>query len=342
MESGPKGELLPLRLGLETATWIERHKDEPFFAFLSFYSVHSPIQSTEKLWKKYRDKALTKPEPTNRFIMDGRLPVRQVQDNPLYGGMVESMDQAVGIVWKKLDQLNLSDNTIIVFTSDNGGVSAGDGKATSNLPLRGGKGRQWEGGIREPYYIRMPNKQPGTCSVPVTGTDFYPTLLDLCGLELKNEQHVDGASLSSLITGKTDSASAITISKRKLYWHYPHYGNQGGDPSSIVRSGNWKLIWYHENNRYELYNIKEDVGEQSDVSSSNIEVVDELKQELDTWLNQVQARMPTPNENFNDVQFRRERERIRTVRMKNLEKISAKLHAPDYRPAKGWWEETGN
>ena len=158
LQDGPPGEGLPERLGRDTAEFIKNHKDQPFLAYLSFYSVHAPIQSTQQLWKKYRDKAAQLPPPERRFIVDRTTPVRQVQDHPVYAGMIESMDNAVGTVLATLDQLGLEEKTIVVFTSDNGGVSAGDGKATSNLPLRGGKGRQWEGGIREPYYIKWPGR----------------------------------------------------------------------------------------------------------------------------------------------------------------------------------------
>ncbi len=169
MNDGPTGESLPIRLGEEAASFIEQHQDEPFFCFLSFYSVHAPLQTTHQLWDKYRQKAIRNPKPDSRFIIDRTTPVRQVQDHPVYGGMVEAMDTGIGKVLTTLDRLNLTENTIVVFTSDNGGVSAGDGKATSNLPLRGGKGRQWEGGIREPYYIRWPGvvKSGSRSSVPV-------------------------------------------------------------------------------------------------------------------------------------------------------------------------------
>ena len=155
-EDGPAGEALPERLARETARFIENQKDDAFFAYLSFYSVHGTDSIDEIAWKKYRDKAAQYPPPSHGFIVDRTSPVRQVQDHPVYAGMVESMDSAVGLCLIRLDRLGLTKNTIVVFTSDNGGVSAGDGKATSNLPLRGGKGRQWEGGIREPYYIRWP------------------------------------------------------------------------------------------------------------------------------------------------------------------------------------------
>ena len=339
MKSGPKGEQLPLRLGRETADWIRQHKDEPFFAFLSFYSVHSPIQSTKALWQKYRAKALKQPQPTHRYIIDGRLPVRQIQDNPLYGGMVESMDDAVGIVLKTLDELNLAENTIICFTSDNGGVSAGDGKPTSNLPLRGGKGRQFEGGLREPFYIRVPGLTPGTCDTPVIGTDFYPTLVDLCQLPKPQDQFIDGRSIANLIRGK--SGTATELENRHLYWHYPHYGNQGGEPSSIIRHKNWKLIRYLETNAVELYDVKEDVGEQNDVSSAQPEIVKSMEKDLDQWLKEVDARMPTINPNFNQLEFERQMERLKEKTLPNLEKNQAALLDENYRPRPDWWEKTG-
>ncbi len=336
MESGPKGELLPLRLGRETADFIEKHKDEKFFAFLSFYSVHAPIQTTKALWQKYRKKAIDMGLTTDdRFLIDRTSPVRQVQDNPLYAGMVESMDDAVGIVMAKLDELGLSENTIVVFTSDNGGVSAGDGKATSNLPLRGGKGRQWEGGIREPYYIMWPKKiKAGKCDTPATGADFYPTLLELSGLGSKVKQHVDGVSLAPLLEGKT-------IEERNLFWHYPHYGNQGGEPSSIVIQGDWKLIHYYEDGRKELYNIADDIGEQSNVADTNPEKVSALDEDLNQWLSEVDARMPVPNPNYSTEQHEKDRIRVRDKQKPGLEKQHAGFLDENYSPRGGWWEDTG-
>ncbi len=151
MKDGPPGESLPIRLANETAAFIKSNKEKPFLAYLSFYSVHGPIQTTPTLWSKYQKKASLKPHNGNRFLIDRTLPVRQVQDCPIYAGMMESMDDAVGIVLKTLADLELAGRTVVIFTSDNGGVSSGDAFSTCNLPYRGGKGRQWEGGIREPF-----------------------------------------------------------------------------------------------------------------------------------------------------------------------------------------------
>ena len=192
LESGPDGESLTLRLGEETADFIESHKDQPFLAYLSFYTVHAPIQTTHDLWKKYRNKAekLGLTNNKERFLFDRRLNVRQVQDCPIYAGMIEQLDQAIGTVLAKLDEHDLDENTIVCFTSDNGGVSSGDAYATSNLPLRGGKGRQWEGGIREPYYLKAPGvTKPGSKSeTPVNGIDWYHTLLELFGIDIPKKQ----------------------------------------------------------------------------------------------------------------------------------------------------------
>jgi arylsulfatase A-like enzyme len=157
LPSGPRGESLTLRLANETISFIEQHKDEPFLAYLSFYAVHGPIQTTRPLWSKYRDKASGQPVPDERFKIDRTLPVRQVQDNPVYAGLIEEMDTAVGRVLTRLDELGLAENTIICFTGDNGGVTSGDSFSSSELPYRGGKGRQWEGGLRVPFYIKAPS-----------------------------------------------------------------------------------------------------------------------------------------------------------------------------------------
>ncbi len=332
MTSGPAGESLPIRLGNETSKFIEANKSKPFFAFLSFYSVHAPMESTKELWKKYQKKATLNAAPDHRFIVDRTSPVRQVQDHPVYAGMIEAMDDAVGRVLGTLDRLGLADNTIVVFTSDNGGVSAGDAKATSNLPLRGGKGRQWEGGIKEPYYIKAPGTTPAgsTNATHVTGTDFYPTLLELAGIDALPQQHVDGTSLVPLLQGKS-------IADRPLFWHYPHYGNQGGEPSSIIREGDWKLIHYYEDGRNELYNIADDPGEQSDRASAEPDRVADLKTKLDKWLEETDARFPVPNPNFDAAQHEKTKERIRTVGIQSLEREHASYLDPAWSPRGNWW-----
>jgi arylsulfatase A-like enzyme len=334
LESGPDGESLTLRLANETAAFIDANQDKPFLAYLSFYTVHGPIQTTEELCNKYRDKAKASglTENESRFQFRRRLPVRQVQDNPIYAGMVEMLDTGVGIVMDKLTETGLDKNTVVIFTSDNGGVSSGDSFSTSLLPFRGGKGMQWEGGIREPYIIHVPGlTQPGSSSqVPAIGMDFYPTMLELAGLPLKPEQHVDGVSLVPLLKGKT-------IAERDLFWHYPHYGNQGGEPSSIIRSNDWKLIYYHEDGRSELYDLATEIGEESDVASQHPETVAEMKKRLDAWLSDTSAKIPQPDPRFTQEKFDARLKRAREVEMPRLETQHADYLDKNKKPSPDWW-----
>ncbi len=335
LPDGPVGEQLPLRLAEETAKFIRQTASQPapFYAMLSFYSVHGPIQTTQPLWRKYRDKAeqlgLVGDRP--RFVFDRLQEVRQVQDNPLYAGMMESLDDAVGIVLEAIEQSGQSDNTIVVFTSDNGGVSSGDGYSTSALPFRGGKGRQWEGGLRQPMMIHVAGQTRQQYSeLPTLGTDLYPTLIELAGGTIK-PQTLDGRSLAPVLQGRT-------LEPMPLYWHYPHYGNQGGEPSSIVRDGPWKLIHYYEDDRDELYNLSEDIGEQHDVLSLHPQVVGELQAKLRSWLREVDARLPTVNPAYDAHKAAQELLQVETVQMPRRELSHQAWYAPDYVPNGGWWQ----
>ena len=332
LESGPNGESLPIRLAQETVSFIEEHRGQPFLAYLSFYSVHGPIQTTPELWKKYRGKAASAGRTEKRFLFDRRLSVRQVQDCPIYAGMIESMDEAVGLVLDKLDELELADNTIVCFTSDNGGVSSGDAYSTSNLPLRGGKGRQWEGGIREPFYIRAPGIiEPGlVCDTPVSGIDWYPTLLELAGIDVPAAQAVDGVSLVPLLSGKS-------IEDRPLFWHYPHYGNQGGEPSSIMLQDDWKLIYYHEDQRCELYHLKTDMIEAHDLSERQADRVASMKSVLNQWLTETDAKFPEPDPEFSSDQRQTRWARLKSEGQQRLEQQHASYLQSDYQPNQDWW-----
>jgi arylsulfatase A-like enzyme len=242
------------------------------------------------------------------------------------------LDKSIGIVLQKLKELGLEKDTIICFTSDNGGVSSGDAYATSNLPLRGGKGRQWEGGIREPFYIKAPGviKDGSTSSTPVSGIDWYPTLLELCNITLPHEQAIDGVSLVPLLQGEK-------IKARPLFWHYPHYGNQGGEPSSIIMEGNWKLIHYHEDGRDELYNLLEDVGEQNELSSSESTRAKQMRVRLDQWLRQTNAIFPADDPAFDASKRSVRWKQIKTQQKAGLEKQHARFLSPGYKPNKDWW-----
>jgi len=329
-----KGENLSIRLARETADFINQNKDSSFFAFLSFYAVHAPIQTTEGKWRKYRNKADSMGIAEKGYKMERVLPIRQVQDNPIYAGLVETMDEAVGIVLQALKANDLSDNTIIVFTSDNGGVASGDHYATSNLPLRGGKGYQWEGGLKEPFFIRVPwlNNGVSTSDYPVIGTDFYPTLLDLAGLQLNEEQHVDGISLKSLLEGE-----AIDI-KRPLYWHYPHYGNQGGEPSSVIQQKGWKLIHYWEDGRQELYKLPSSEHDSLNVISRHPEIAKNLNDKLMSWLKQVNAMFPTEDPEYDKAKA--EKKRLNSINNKwpLLEEHRMELLSEDFQPNETWWK----
>ena len=331
LESGPDGQNLSMRLAKETVNFMKENKDTTFFAYLSFYAVHAPIQTTEEKWAKYRAKAEELGIAETGFEMGHFLPIRQVQDNPIYAGLVEAMDDAVGEVLKALDEMGLDDNTIVIFTSDNGGVAAGDAFATSNHPLRAGKGYQFEGGIREPYFIKMPGMQGGQKNnTPVTGTDFYPTLLELAGADLRPEEHTDGVSLVPLLNGGT-------IDERPLIWHYPHYGNQGGEPSSIIRLGKWKLIHYYEDGREELYNLETDIEETTNLADKNPELATKMSEQLFEMLNEMGARYPEKDPEYNPELEKEYLERIVNQRWPQLENQRLRFLSEDFEPGNNWW-----
>ena len=294
LADGPPGEHLPDRLATETADFIEANKDRPFLAYLAFYSVHVPLMAREDLKKKYEEKAKAlASDGRQRFIPEGANQARQVQDHAVYAGMVEAMDLAVGKVLKKLEDLGLDRNTVVVFMSDNGGLSTAEGSPTSNVPLRAGKGWLYEGGIREPMIVRWPGvAAPGSaCASPVTSTDFYPTFLEMAGLPPRPGQHVDGASFVPLLKGGR-------MDRGPIYWHYPHYSNQGGSPGAAVRSGDWKLIEFFDGGRVELYNLREDIGEKTNLAKSNPAKVRELGDLLHAWQKVTGAKLPSPNPRY--------------------------------------------
>jgi len=332
LENKEDGENLSMRLAKETSKFIRNNKEAPFFAFLSFYAVHGPIQTTEDKWKKYREKAVQNGIKETGYAMERVLPIREVQDNPIYAGLVESMDDAVGNVLTTLKELGLDKNTIVVFTSDNGGVASGDAFSTSNLPLRGGKGYQWEGGIREPYFINVPwlHHKGKENSYPVAGSDFYPTILDLANLDLLPEEHKDGVSLKPLLEGKS-------LPQRPLYWHYPHYGNQGGEPSSVIREGNWKLIHYYEDGRNELYNLIQDPGEKNNVLAANKETSDKLFTKLSGWLQSVNANLPSKDPEYDETVAVDKRLQRKIQLKKRLEKQRKQFLSEDFNPKNEWW-----
>jgi arylsulfatase A-like enzyme len=334
MEDQPEeaGMSLPEKLAKETNAFIEQNKDTTFFAFLSFYAVHGPIQSSQPYWKKYRDKADSMGIADTGFDMSYFLPIRRVQDNPVYAGLVQHMDDAVGSVMETLKANGLDENTIVIFTSDHGGVASGDNYSTSNLPLRGGKGIQFEGGLKVPFFVSVPwmNQGGEENTTPVINTDFYPTILDLAGADLRPDEHNDGVSLAPLLEGNE-------IAERPLFWHYPHYGNQGGRPSSIVQDDHWKLIRYHADSSEVLFDLNAEAVERTDVSKENPEVAGRLSTMLTDYLGETGAKFPTLDPMYDQEEEAAYLKRIKNNVLPRLEKQRMEYLSPDYDPGNNWW-----
>jgi arylsulfatase A-like enzyme len=296
----PKGSHLPKVLTDESLKILDRYRNSPFLLYLAFYSVHIPLQGRDDLVAKYkakRQKLLVAEEqefgPEEQvWPVEEQRQVRLRQCHAVYAAMVEAMDEQIGRVLDKLEQLGIADNTAVVLMSDNGGLSTSEGSPTSNLPLRGGKGWLYEGGIREPFLICWPGvTKPGTESdVPVISTDFYPTILDMAGLPLKKDQHLDGVSLVPLLKGAT------SIERDALYWHYPHYSNQGGFPGGAIRMGGFKLIERFEDGRVHLYDLQNDVGERQDLAAQYPQHVEQMRSRLHEWYKKVDAKFLQPKD----------------------------------------------
>lgn len=291
LPDGPEGEHLTGRLASETADFIGRSKDKPFFAMLSFYAVHTPLMGRPDLVEKYQARRAER-ELGDQFESEHPRMNRTHQSHAIYGAMVEAMDQAVGKVLDALDDHGVADKTLVIFTSDNGGLSTSEGSPTTNLPFRAGKGWLYEGGIREPVIIRWPGVTPKGSVSPwhITGTDFYPTILEAAGLPMLPEQHMDGQSAVPALKDPT-----ATNHERPLYWHFPHWGNQGGVPGSALRLGDWKLIDWKWHRGTELFNLKADPSERNNLAESHPEMVAKLRKKLDALHTDTQALMPTVN-----------------------------------------------
>ncbi len=292
LADGPLGEHLPARLAQETTKFLSGHRDRPFFAFFSFYSVHTPLVTREDLRLKYEEKR-RRLGLVARWGREHERDVRLVQEHAVYAGMVEAVDEAVGVVLAALDEHGLRERTIVIFTSDNGGVSTSEGWPTSNMPLRAGKGWIYEGGIRVPLIVRWPGvSRPGSIvQAPVSSPDFFPTLAAAAGVQLSPGRSCDGSDLAPLLRGDV-------APERALFWHYPHYGVQGGAPAAAIRRGNWKLIEWMEGDRVELFNVVKDPGERDDRVALEPDRVALLQTELRTWQQQVGAKFPLPNPNY--------------------------------------------
>ncbi|MEZ7957979.1 MAG: sulfatase, partial [Rubritalea sp.] len=274
IEGGKKGDFLTDTLTDYAVDFIGKHKANPFFLYFSYYTVHGPIMGKPELVEKYTAK-----QKSGNFK----------GYNPAYAAMIQSLDESVGRVMAKLEATGQAENTIVIFTADNG-----PDKNIHTGGLKGIKALSYEGGTREPFIIKAPGVKPGTSSdVPVIGMDFYPTLLEMIGAPLKPEEHQDGVSLVPLLKETGD------IEKRSLYWHYPHYHRT--KPYGAVRNGDWKLIEFFEDGALELYNLKDDPQEENNIAQTKPKMAAKLLQELKTWRNSVDAQMMTPNPNFGKV-----------------------------------------
>ena len=302
MSDGPNGEYLTDRLTDEAIKLIKNNGDSPFFMNFWHYAVHEPIQAPRHLIEKYEKKAaemgIDKIDPflegdfhPSDDLKHTRIKRRTIQSDPKYAAIIENLDANIGRLLDTLDECGIADNTVVFFTSDNGGLATAGTSPTSNAPLSEGKGWMYEGGVREPLIIKWHGfTAPGSvCGVPVTSTDFYPTILEMAGLPPLPGQHVDGVSIADLLKGKN------TLDREAIYWHYPHYGNQGGTPGSSMRMGDYKLIEFFEDGRLELYDLKNDLEEDHNIADKNRELTEKMYAMLKNWQVEVQAKFPAVN-----------------------------------------------
>ena len=268
-----RGEYLTDREADEAVRFIHSHKDKSFFLYMAHYTVHTPLQAKKDLIEKYESKPTTN------------------QKNPTYAAMIESLDDAVGRICSALDELDLSENTIIFFTSDNGGLLG----PTNNAPLRSGKGYPYEGGIREPLIVKWPKViKPGTVSHElITSVDYFPTICQAAGIQLPGDSEIDGIS----ILNHLKSNGTRKLNRNALYWHFPHYRGKVV-PYSIIRDGNWKLIKRYEGKEFELFNLKSDLSEKTDLSELFPAKVRQLDAKLRRWLRLTGAKLPRLNPDY--------------------------------------------
>ncbi len=299
LEDGPEGEYLPDRLTDESIAFVQDNADRPFFLYLAFYTVHTPIQASRRHIDYYAEKKEGLPnggEPRLVTEHEGQTLTNQV--NADYASMVAAMDENVGRLLKALEDEGVGENTIIIFTSDNGGLSTlGPGRVapTSVRPLRAGKGWAYEGGIRVPLIIRTPDMPVAgqTTDVPVISHDLYPTALYAAGLGVPSDQLVDGRPLTPLLRGEYQAG-------RPLWWHFPHYHGSTWTPGSAVRDGDWKLIEFFHWNTVELYNLEEDPGETNNLMETHPVKAQEMLDLLHRFQAQAGAQMPVPNPEFKE------------------------------------------
>ena len=304
LTDGPQGEYLTDRIGQEACRLIrQRDRQRPFFLNLWHYAVHTPLQAKPQDIAYFEEKAKRMGlDKINPFVEGERFPIMQkkdkrvtrriVQSDPVYAAMIKALDDSVGELMRVLKEEQLDEQTIVIFTSDNGGLATAEHSPTCNFPLSEGKGWMYEGAIREPLFVRWPGSiQPNSLShALMTSPDFYPTLLELCGLPQRPQQHCDGVSLAPVwLNPETD------FDRGPIFWHYPHYGNQGGTPGSALRYGKWKYIEFYEDHSAHLYDLQQDPSEKQDLSADYPQQVQQFHQLLQQWLKEVDAWYPTEN-----------------------------------------------
>lgn len=288
LEGGKPGEYLTDRLADEAVKFIRANRDRPFFMYFAHYAVHRPLQAKADLIERYRQKL--KQAAARGEDLAG-------QQCPTYAAMIHSMDEAVARVMQVLDECALTERTIVVFTSDNGGLTlpfCQGQPVTHNIGLRAGKGSAYEGGVRVPLLIRWPGvTTPGSaCHTPVIGTDLYPTILEMAGIPDAPDHVLDGESIVPFIKDPQSSRGS------PLFWHYPHYHPGGATPYSAIRDGDWRLVHFFEDDRVELYNLRDDPEETHDLAATQPQKAAELKAKLADWRAAVRAQLPTPNPDY--------------------------------------------
>ncbi len=290
LKDGLEGEYLTDRLTDETLTFMKEQGDDPFFAMLSFYTVHTPITAAKPYLAYYENKAAKLPDQISNTHMEKNDAMSRIrQDSPEYASMVHALDVNVGRLLDGLDDLGLDKNTIVILTSDNGGLSTLRRLApTSVKPFRAGKGWVYEGGIRIPLMIRAPGiTAAGTeSSIPTISMDIAPTLMGLAGIEKHNMETPDGVSLEGILSNESEP------DRKAIRVYYPHYHGSYSEPSYMVREGDWKLIYFYERDETELYNLADDIGEQNNLVDDHFDMVTRIKSEMQSWLNSVGAEQP--------------------------------------------------
>lgn len=295
LEDGPDGEFLTDRLTNESLQFIEENKDNPFYLHLAFYTVHTPIQANKQYIEKFEKKRDQLEVSKPLLIQDGDAYSVQNQTDAAYASMIYALDVNVGRLLDQLESLNLMDNTLIIFTSDNGGLTTllnpNWELPTSVVPLRAGKGWAYEGGMKVPFIVKPVGKSINgqVSETPIISMDIYPTILDYLNVDQRPEQHVDAKSLYNLIEKGEE------IDREALFFHYPHYHSSGWKPGSAIRMGDWKLIHFYEDDNYELYNLKDDISEKIDLSAKYPDRVVMLKEELQQKIEATNSSLPSLN-----------------------------------------------